>query len=141
MTGGRPGCSEHADTLPDQARRAYLLRMRRVSLPVRVLEAYSSTGVSITRFGRVEQPVDGFSVDVATFAARSRIGRHPTRLWQLLAIVSGEGWAAGPDGHAFRLVAGDAVLFEPGEEHASGSSLGMVAVIVQSPVPPLPEDD
>jgi hypothetical protein len=29
--------------------------MRRVSLPARVLATYSSTGVSITRFGRVEE--------------------------------------------------------------------------------------
>jgi quercetin dioxygenase-like cupin family protein len=115
--------------------------MRRVSLPVRTLDAYSSTGVAITRFGRVEEPVEGFSVDVATFAARSRIGRHPTQLWQLLAVVSGEGWAAGPDGHAIPLVVGDAVLWEPGEEHASGSSGGMVAVLVQSPVPPVPLPD
>jgi quercetin dioxygenase-like cupin family protein len=115
--------------------------MRRVALPVHALEAYSSTGVAITRFGRVDQPIEGFGVDVATYAARSRIGRHPTPLWQLLAVVSGEGWAAGPDGHAVPLVAGDAVLWEPGEDHASGSSTGMVAVIVQSPVPPLPRDD
>ena len=112
--------------------------MRRVSLPVRTLEAYSSTGVTLMRFGGVELPVEGFGVDVATFAAWSRIGRHPTQLWQLLAVVSGAGWAAGPDGHAVPLVAGDAVLWEPGEEHASGSSGGMVAVIVESPVPPVP---
>jgi quercetin dioxygenase-like cupin family protein len=132
-SGTSPAC-------PNGLFRTYLLRMRRVSLPVRTLDAYSSTGVDVTRFGRVEQPVEGFGVDVATFAARSRIGRHPTRLWQLFAVVSGEGWAAGPDGHAVPLVAGDAVLFEPGEQHASGSSVGMVAVIVQSPVPPLPLD-
>ena len=112
--------------------------MRRVSLPVHTLDTYSSTGVALTRFGPVELPIEGFGVDVATFAAWSRIGRHPTQLWQLLAVVSGEGWAAGPDGHAVPLVAGDAVLWEPGEEHASGSSGGMVAVIVESPVPPVP---
>jgi len=112
--------------------------MRHVSLPVRTLQAYSSTGVTLTGFGRIEEPVEGFAVDVATFAPRSRIGRHTTRLWQLLAVVSGEGWAAGPDGHAVPLSSGDAVLWEPGEKHASGSSVGMVAVIVQSPVPPVP---
>jgi quercetin dioxygenase-like cupin family protein len=119
---------------------SYRRPMRRVSLPVHTLDACSSTGVTITRFGRVEEPVEGFGVDVATFAAWSRIGRHPTQLWQLLAVVSGEGWASGPDGHAVPLVAGDAVLWEPGEEHASGSSGGMVAVIVQSPLPPVPLD-
>jgi quercetin dioxygenase-like cupin family protein len=127
--------------LPGTPPEAYFLPMRRVSLPVHALDAYSSTGVSLMRFGSGAQPTEGFDVDVATFAAWSRIGRHPTRQWQLLAVVSGAGWAAGPDGHAVPLVAGDAVLWEPGEEHASGSSGGMVAVLVQGPVPPVPHDD
>jgi quercetin dioxygenase-like cupin family protein len=112
--------------------------MHRLSLPSTTLQAFGSTGVTLTPHARVEEPIEGFAVDVVGFAARSRIGRHPTGSWQLLAVISGEGWAAGPDGHAVMLTAGDAVLWEPGEEHASGSSGGMVAVIVQSPVPPVP---
>ena len=112
--------------------------MRRLALSSSTLSAYGSIGVTLRTHARVEQQVDGFAVDLVEFAARSRIGRHPTRLWQLLAVVSGEGWAAGTDGHAVPLGPGEAVLWEPGEEHASGSSSGMVAVIVQSPVPPIP---
>ena len=115
--------------------------MRRLALSSSTLSSRSSTGVTLRSHARVEQPVDGFAVDVVEFAARSRIGRHPTRLWQLLAVVSGDGWVAGPDGHAVPLGPGEAVLWEPGEEHASGSSGGMVAVIVQSPVPPVPRDE
>jgi hypothetical protein len=33
-------------------------------------------------------------------------------------------------------VTGDGVLWEPGEEHESGTTDGMVAVVVQTPVPP-----
>jgi quercetin dioxygenase-like cupin family protein len=112
--------------------------MRRLALSSSTLSSFSSTGVTLRSHARVEQPVEGFAVDVVEFAARSRIGRHPTRLWQLLAVVSGEGWVAGPDGHAVPLGPGEAVLWEPGEQHASGSSGGMVAVIVQSPVSPVP---
>jgi hypothetical protein len=54
--------------------------------------------------------------------------------------VSGEGWAAGPDDEPVALGAGDAVLWEPGEEHSSGSDDGMVVVIVQSPEPPFPSE-
>jgi hypothetical protein len=36
----------------------------------------------------VERSVEGFAVDIVEFAARSRIGRHPTRLWQLPAEES-----------------------------------------------------
>ena len=120
---------------------AYRLPMHRLALASTALSSFSTTGVTLRPSARVDQPVEGFGVDVVEFAARSRIGRHPTRFWQLLAVVSGEGWAAGPDGHAVRLRPGEAVLWEPGEEHASGSSGGMVAVIVQSPVPPLPPDE
>jgi quercetin dioxygenase-like cupin family protein len=112
--------------------------MRRVALSSSTLSSFSSTGVTMRVHARVEEPVEGFAVDLVEFAARSRIGRHPTPLWQLLAVVSGEGWVAGPDGHAVPLGPGEAVLWEPGEQHASGSSGGMVAVIVQSPVPPVP---
>jgi quercetin dioxygenase-like cupin family protein len=120
---------------------AYFLPMHRLALSATALSSFSSTGVTLRPSARVEQPVEGFAVDVVEFAARSRIGRHPTRLWQLLAVVTGEGWAAGSDGHAVPLRPGEAVLWAPGEEHASGSSGGMVAVIVQSPVPPLAPDD
>ena len=112
--------------------------MRRLALSSSTLSSFSSTGVTLRGLARPEQPVEGFAVDLVEFAARSRIGRHPTRLWQLLAVVSGDGWAAGSDGHAVPLTRGEAVLWEPGEEHASGSSGGMVAVIVQSPVSPVP---
>ena len=112
--------------------------MRRLALSSSTLSSFSSTGVTLRALARLQEPGDGFAVDLVEFAARSRIGRHPTRLWQLLAVVSGEGWVAGPDGHAVPLGPGEAVLWEPGEQHASGSSGGMVAVIVQSPVSPVP---
>ena len=112
--------------------------MRRLALSSSTVSSFSSTGVTLRALARLQEPGDGFAVDLVEFAARSRIGRHPTRLWQLLAVVSGEGWVAGPDGHAVPLGPGEAVLWEPGEQHASGSSGGMVAVIVQSPVPPVP---
>jgi quercetin dioxygenase-like cupin family protein len=111
--------------------------MRVLSLTPRVLAAYGSNDVSVTPHARVEQPVAGFAVDVARYAAGSENGRHPAGLWQLFSVVSGTGWAAGADDVRVPLGPGDAVLWEPGEEHTSGSAEGMVAVVVQSPVPPL----
>ncbi len=54
----------------------------------------------------------------------------------MFSLVSGTGWAAGSDGARECLVTGDVVLGEPGEEHESGTTDGMVAVVVQTPVPP-----
>ena len=96
--------------------------------------------MGIAGFASADRPVETFRVHIATYEAGSLLGRHPAGLWQLLGIVSGAGWAEGADGERVDLGRGDAVLWAPGEEHASGSSAGMVAVIVQSRVPPLPLD-
>jgi quercetin dioxygenase-like cupin family protein len=111
--------------------------VRRLSLSSRTLDAFGSVGVGIAPIARVERPVEGFATHVATFAPGSLLGRHPTGLWQLLGIVSGAGWAEGGDGRRVDLATGDAVLWEPGEEHVSGSATGMVAVIVESTESPV----
>jgi quercetin dioxygenase-like cupin family protein len=111
--------------------------VRRIHVSAREIDAHGSRGLNITPLARVLTSVDGFAVDVARYAPGAENGRHPGRLWQLLAVVSGEGWAAGADDERVPLARGDAVLWEPGEEHTSGSTHGMVALIVQSPEPPL----
>jgi quercetin dioxygenase-like cupin family protein len=111
--------------------------VRRVSLPRWGIADFGSSGVSMTAPARVAADVSGFAVDIATFEAAAVLGRHETRLWQLFALVSGEGWASGTDGVRMALAAGDAVLWEPGEMHETGTDTGMVAVIVQSPVNPV----
>jgi quercetin dioxygenase-like cupin family protein len=112
--------------------------VRRVELPDEALTAFDSKGVRVRPLARALQPVDGFAVDVITVAAGGRLGRHPTRLWQLLAVVSGEGWVSGGDGRRQHLRAGEAVVWEPGEQHESGSDGGMVLCVVQSPDDPVP---
>jgi hypothetical protein len=111
--------------------------MRRLSISSMAIEQFGSVGVGIAALAHADRPVEGFRVHVATYAAGSLLGRHPAGLWQLLGIVSGAGWASGADDVRMDLIPGDAVLWEPGEEHASGSTAGMVAVIVQSTESPV----
>jgi quercetin dioxygenase-like cupin family protein len=111
--------------------------MHRLTLPSMAVAQFASAGVTMSPAARVDTSLDGFAVDIATYAPDSVLGRHPTHLWQLFAVVSGEAWAEGSDGERVSLTPGHAVLWEPGEEHSSGSDDGMVAVIVQSPEPPL----
>jgi len=106
--------------------------VRRVELPEEPLDHFGSEGVQHRTLARVLERSDGFAVDVMTVAAGGRIGRHRTRLWQLFLVVGGDGWAAGADGRAQPIRAGEAVLWEPGEDHESGSDTGMVVCIVQS---------
>jgi hypothetical protein len=42
------------------------------------------------------------------------------------------GWVAGDDGEREAITSGDAVLWEPGEEHESGSDEGLTALVVES---------
>ncbi len=112
--------------------------MRRLRLTPRDVAALGSHGVTASPLARVGA-VDGAAVDVLTFEPGAVLGRHPTRLWQLFSVVHGAGSASGADGVRLPIVAPDSVLWEPGEEHESGSEEGMMVVVVQTPSPPLAE--
>ena len=60
------------------------------------------------------------------------VGRHPAVVAQLFVVVRGSGWVSGADGEREAIRAGEAVLWEPGEEHESGSDEGMTAVVVEA---------
>jgi quercetin dioxygenase-like cupin family protein len=60
------------------------------------------------------------------------VGRHPAASAQLFVVVTGSGWASGADGERVSIEAGEAVAWEPGEEHESGSDGGMTALVVES---------
>ncbi len=111
--------------------------MRVLDVPVGPLASYGSTGASLLRAARVGQPQDGFAVDVVRLAPGGTVGRHPTRLWQLFLVVEGTGWVSGADDVRRPVAAGGAALWEPGEEHASGTDHGLLAVVVQCRVPPV----
>jgi len=60
------------------------------------------------------------------------VGRHPAAVRQLFAVVRGAGWVSGGDGERVPIRAGEAVLWEAGEEHESRSDTGMTALVVES---------
>jgi quercetin dioxygenase-like cupin family protein len=60
------------------------------------------------------------------------VGRHLAGVAQLFVVVRGSGWASGGDGERVPIDAGEAVLWEPGEEHESGSDEGMTVLVVES---------
>jgi quercetin dioxygenase-like cupin family protein len=111
-----------------------------LDVPGVALTAYGSSGTELLRAALVREPQDGFAVDVVRVAPGGVIGRHPTRLWQLFLVVSGSGWVSGASGDRRTLRAGEAAVWSPGEEHASGSDDGLTAVVVQCRARPLPEE-
>jgi quercetin dioxygenase-like cupin family protein len=60
------------------------------------------------------------------------VARHPAAGDQLFAVVAGSGWVSGGDGGREPIRTGEAVLWEPGEEHESGSDDGMTALVVEA---------
>ena len=50
----------------------------------------------------------------------------------LFAVVAGSGWVSGAEGGREPIRAGEAVLWEPGEEHESGSEDGMTVLVVEA---------
>ena len=110
--------------------------MRRLKVETTRITAFGATGVAGIALSRVG-PVAGAAVDVLKFEPGAVLGRHPTRLCQLFSVVSGSGWASGADGVRAPLLRDDTVLWESDEEHESGTDDGMVAVVVQTPIPPL----
>ena len=60
------------------------------------------------------------------------VARHPTVGAQLFSVVSGSGWVSGAVGEREPIEAGEAVLWEPGEEHESGSDAGMTVLVVEA---------
>ena len=60
------------------------------------------------------------------------VARHPAVGAQLFTVVRGSGWVSGGDGERESLEVGEAVLWDPGEEHESGSERGMTVLVVEA---------
>ena len=59
------------------------------------------------------------------------VGRHPAGVAQLFVVVEGSGWVSGGGGRE-PIAAGEAVLWDEGEEHESGSEDGMTALVLEA---------
>lgn len=60
------------------------------------------------------------------------IGYHKAVVSQLLLIVNGEGWVSGSDRLKVKVKVGDAVFWEKGEEHETGTDTSLTAIVIES---------
>lgn len=65
-------------------------------------------------------------------AAGGLVALHRASGPQLLAVVEGEGWIRGHDAARTAISVGDAVFWEAGEWHETGSDAGLVALVIES---------
>jgi GrpB-like predicted nucleotidyltransferase (UPF0157 family) len=83
------------------------------------------------RVARLVDSVAPIDLSFLHLPAGGAVGRHRAVGRQLLAVVSGSGWASGADGRRRALAVGRAALFEADELHEAGTEAGMVALCIQ----------
>jgi mannose-6-phosphate isomerase-like protein (cupin superfamily) len=105
--------------------------VRRFVMPTRTIDVFDSTGVTMDFLPRVHDASDA-RVHVARLQAGGTLGRHPATLAQFFAVLDGSGEVADSSGMRVPIVAGQAALWEVGEEHQTWASTPMVAVIVET---------
>ena len=107
------------------------MRLFRFDRAERPVDRYGSVGAVATRIAAS----DGGPVSLTwlTVQPGGTIGAHPATATQLFLVVSGEGWVSGADGVRVAISPGWGVRWEAGEQHASGTSTGLVALAVEGP--------
>lgn len=101
--------------------------MRRVELTgERELDRFESLAARVRRLAPEAHVV------VIEIGRGGKVGGHPAAAQQLFAVLRGSGWVAGGDGVREEIEAGEAVIWEAAEEHASGSEAGMTAIAVEA---------
>ena len=101
--------------------------MRRIELAgERDVTATGSVNARVKRLAAEAQVV------VIEIAPGGVVARHPAVVGQLFVVLGGTGWVSGADGERMPITAGEAVLWEPGEEHESGSDEGLTALVVEA---------
>lgn len=93
----------------------------------RAIDRFGSAGFAVAPLARTGSG----QVVCARLDPGGRIGRHPAVGRQLLAVVAGTAIVSGADGIEQRLSSGDAVVWEPGEEHETRTDEGLTAIIVE----------
>jgi hypothetical protein len=94
----------------------------------KVITRYDSEGLRATRVAAGDGSLD---LTCLALAPGGIIGAHRAAAAQLFLVIGGDGWVAGPDGQRVPVSAGWGARWEEGEEHASGTATGMLALAVE----------
>ncbi len=93
------------------------------------IPAFASVNAFIARGVRTTAPTQ---VGCFYLEPGGVLGYHQATVPQLLLVVQGEGWVRAGDGDRIPVSAGDAVFWEAGEWHETGTETGLVGLPVES---------
>ena len=94
----------------------------------KIIRRYGSEGLRVTRIAKSDGQVHLTCLAVEPGGV---IGTHPATDTQLLLVIAGEGWTAGPDGERVPIITGWGVRWDAGESHTSGTETGFTALVVE----------
>jgi quercetin dioxygenase-like cupin family protein len=92
------------------------------------IEQFGSVKAIISKILHLEEEAVISSVYVQP---GGKIGYHQAVTPQLFLLVQGEGWVKGEIDETLAVQEGQAIFWEQGEWHESGSEKGMIAVIIE----------
>jgi quercetin dioxygenase-like cupin family protein len=98
------------------------------SRPTARIDAFNSSGASSVEIASGGGPAHAHAVRIE---AGGLIGPHVAGFGQIFQVLSGVGWAAGPDGERHRLEPGQAAFFSRGESHSKGAETDLLALMIQ----------
>jgi len=94
----------------------------------RSIDQYNSTGFIISK---VVHLFDEAFLNCAYLNANGVIGYHQVTIPQLFLVVQGDGWVRGESPERTPIKAGQAVYWDKGEWHESGTETGMTVIIIE----------
>lgn len=94
----------------------------------RQIDLSDSRKVSLTRIVRLTNVA---TISCMYIGAGGVIGHHPAASQQLFLAVEGEGWVRGETSEEIPIFTGQAVFWDKGEWHGSGSQTGMTAIVIE----------
>ncbi len=95
----------------------------------KTIETYDSQNIAFTR---VASQISNAHIGVLYIAPHGIAGYHQAVSKQLFMIVQGSGWVTSTDRRRISIETGQAAFWQDGEWHASGSDVGMTAVIIEA---------
>lgn len=109
---------------------------------MRTVTAFGSQGVGISP---VLRNAETLHVGCLHFSEHSVLGLHPAKVNHLFLVVSGSGWVRTDSTPPVPVREGEAVFWEAGEIHESGSEEGMTVIVIEGvnldPAPFMPEPE
>ena len=98
----------------------------------REIKEYNSSNVFISPILQIEK---GAVIHLMSFDPHGIIGSHQAVGPQVMLIAQGEGWVRSEGPEPIPVAEGDAVFWDLGEWHESGSESGMTALVIEGTFP------